>query len=466
MRWPLRNQIFLPLLAVSVVSLAAVGAINAQLADRQTRDRIERQLQGVVGVLASSNFPLTDAVLRQMRDLSQAEFALVNPNGQVVASSFAHHPEGLPGGEAVARTNDVTLGPPLELSGQSYFHTVAELPVLPRAGEARRLHVLFPESEYRRTWREVFVPSIIVGIAAVIAVAAVARLLAARISRATTRLSDEVLRLARGDFAAVELPATNDELRDLSVAVNRTAQMLADYRDQVRHAERMRTVAMLGAGLAHEIRNAATGCRMALDVHAENCNTAVNAESLDVAKHQVRLMESQLQRFLQVGKSPADSPRRELDVAQVVEYLLPLVRPAARHARVDLEWRRPEDELLVLADDEGLGQIVMNLLLNALEAVQRLRGDAERRMSVELTRSGAEVAVLTVRDTGPGPSRELANSLFDPFVTSKKEGIGLGLSVVRQVVESYHGTIAWSRQDGVTCFRVELPLATKGLICV
>ena len=466
MRWPLRNQIMLPLLAVAVASLAAVGAINARLADRQTRDRIERQLQDVVGVLAGSNFPLTDSVLRQMRDLSQAEFALVIPNGQVVASSFAHHPDGLPLGDAAARTDHVTLGPPVELLGQSYFHTVAELPALPRAGEARRLHVLFPESEYRRTWREAFVPSIIVGIAAVIAVAAVARLLAARISRATTRLSDEVLRLARGDFAPVELPSTNDELRDLSVAVNRTAGMLADYRDQVRHTERMRTVAMLGAGLAHEIRNAATGCRMALDLHVENCNEAVKDESLDVAKRQLQLMESQLQRLLQVGKTPADAPRRELDVAEAVESLLPLIRPAARHARVELEWRRPEREALVLADDEGLGQLVMNLLLNALEAVQRQHGDNARGMVIELTRADADLAVLTVSDTGPGPTGALANSLFDPFVTSKTEGIGLGLSVVRQVVESYQGTIAWSRRDGVTCFRVELPLATKGLLCV
>lgn len=70
MRWPLRNQIMWPLLAVAIASLVAVAAINARLAADHTRRRIERQLQGVVGVLTASNFPLTDPVLRKMHNLS------------------------------------------------------------------------------------------------------------------------------------------------------------------------------------------------------------------------------------------------------------------------------------------------------------------------------------------------------------------------------------------------------------
>src|SRR6185369_12928271 len=94
------------------------------------------------------------------------------------------------------------------------------------------------------------------------------------ISRATVRLGGEMLRIARGDFTEAPLPGIDDEIRDLSVAVNRTARMLADYQEEVKRTEQMRTVAMLGAGLAHEMRNAATGCRMALDIHAEHCGVS------------------------------------------------------------------------------------------------------------------------------------------------------------------------------------------------
>ena len=92
MRWPLRHQIMLPLVAVAAASLLAVGAIHARLAARQTRQQIEQQLQGVVRVLTGSSFPLSDAVLRQMHDLSRAEFLLADASGRALASSFDSAP--------------------------------------------------------------------------------------------------------------------------------------------------------------------------------------------------------------------------------------------------------------------------------------------------------------------------------------------------------------------------------------
>ena len=88
------------------------------------------------------------------------------------------------------------------------------------------------------------------------------------------------------------------------LAVNRTAEMLNEYEAQVRRSEQMRTLTVLGASIAHQLRNAVTGCRMALDLHAAECQSADDSECLDVAKRQLRLMESQLQRFLRVGKAP------------------------------------------------------------------------------------------------------------------------------------------------------------------
>src|SRR4029079_18885773 len=96
-----------------------------------------------------------------------------------------------------------------------------------------------------------------------------------------TRLRSEVLRIARGDFREAPLTAIDDEIRDLSAAVNRTATMLAEYEAQVRHSEQMRTLTILGASIAHQLRNAATGCRMALDLHASACREADSRACLD-----------------------------------------------------------------------------------------------------------------------------------------------------------------------------------------
>jgi signal transduction histidine kinase len=182
----------------------------------------------------------------------------------------------------------------------------------------------------------------------------------------------------------------------------------------------------------------------------------------------LRLMEGQLQRFLQVGKRPTEIVRREVDLTQLLEDLLPLVRPAANHAKVILDWTPPNEGPRVMGDHDGLRQIALNLILNAIEAVQQTPWDDDvpRRVTVELQRASGDEAVLEVSDTGPGPSEAAAPALFEPFVSSKAEGAGLGLAVARQVVEAHGGRITWTRTSGVTQFRVLLPAFVKEAPCV
>ena len=109
-------------------------------------------------------------------------------------------------------------------------------------------------------------------------------------------------------------------------------------------------------------------------------------------------------------------------------------------------------------DDESLRQLLVNLVLNAAEAVARQVGNGAR-VVVELERSDNDLAVLRVKDSGPGPAGALGDDLFEPFVTEKPDGTGLGLYVARQIVEAHHGSIRWERLESMTCFTVEIPLA-------
>lgn len=462
MRWPLRRQILLPLLAVAFVSLTTLGALNIYLAQQRTSERIERQLREVVAVLSSTNFPLTPRVLDQMRALSSAEFAVADSKGDVEFSSSGISARALPPVAALAVTSAMKLGPPVKVGGNFYYHTAASLPSRSVSVAGNTLHILFPVDEFLRNWREAFLPPLVVGLLTIVMVAIVARAIGGRLARATARLENDVLRIAQGDFAPAQLPTTNDEIQDLSRAINRMAEMLADYEQQIRRTEQMRTVALLGAGLAHEMRNAATGCRMALDLHAEQCNAQNDSETLFVAKRQLRLMESQLQRFLRAGKPLDDSEKREVSLTALVDDSLSLVRPSARHARVELAWTPPVHDVLVMADQEALGQVVLNLLINAIEAVQQNGGESPRSIDVSLRTNRDATAELAVRDTGPGPKQSVETVIFEPFVTSKAEGIGLGLAVAREVVEAHYGSINWSRTDGITSFIVAIPAMMKG----
>lgn len=201
---------------------------------------------------------------------------------------------------------------------------------------------------------------------------------------------------------------------------------------------------------------------MALDLHAAECTSTDDGECLAVAKRQLQLMESQLQRFLRMGKRPSEIVRREVDWRVLIENLLPLVRPAAQHAGVALESRLPSERLATSGDEDALGQVLLNLLLNAIEAAQQQRLEQHDRrcfVRVEVIESDVDQVVIEISDSGGGPSDAVAAKLFEPFVTSKAEGAGLGLAVASDIVAAHGGTIAWQRNDETTQFRVTFPLA-------
>jgi signal transduction histidine kinase len=272
LRIPIRFQLMGPLVAVAAISLATVAAVHAQLVTRQTRERIERQVSGVTQVLRQSSFPLTDKVLEQMAGLAGAELLLTDEAGHRIASSGlqADAATELVAGlttEPLTRTN--LLDEALSTPAGVYFHSSLPVDRSNQTGGARTLHVLVSKSEYDAAWRAGFLPPILVGAVASAAIAGVTLLATGRLSRLMARIGGEVRRLADGDFRPVEVPQLDDESRDLAIAVNRAAARLAEYEEEVRSTERLKTLATLGAGMAHEVRNAATGCRMAIDLHDE-----------------------------------------------------------------------------------------------------------------------------------------------------------------------------------------------------
>jgi signal transduction histidine kinase len=400
-----------------------------------------------------------------MAELSGAEYVLVDPAGGTIAASLRVPSEQLPPAKLVDSSAQVSLGPQMELGTQHYFHSALRVPNRSDSESPGILHVLFPRSEYDAAWRRAFVPPLAVGLVAVGAVVAVTQWISRRISRSLANLGSGVLQLAEGEPTAIDVPPRDDELRDLALAINQTATRLRDYEHHLRQTEQLRTLALLGAGLAHEIRNAATGCRLAVDLHAEHCTPAAGDDTLTVAHSQLDLMETHLQQFLQLGRAEAGTAPHLVDLCEVVESMLPLVRPAAQHAGVALDWHPCQPPPQVLGQVDTLGLLVVNLLLNAIEAAQQPAGESAvaPRVEVRLTRN-REQAELQVRDNGPGPAGDLSNRLFEPFVSTKAEGVGLGLAVARQVAGAHGGELNWHREAGETVFCFRIPLVASATL--
>lgn len=467
MRIPIRYQFMLPFFAVAIASLVAIGIVSSLVFSQQVKLRIERQLQGVVGVLAKNSFPLNDSVLRKMGGLARARFVLADADGRTIATGGSIKIDVPPADEQTARhPGEVALGAEVSAGEQTYFQSSIWVGPQRRETEPRVLHIYFATEEFDAVWRSAFLPPLLVGIAMVAAVALVTHLAAHRLSNVLARLGSDVQRLAEGDFGSIDRPDWNDETDDLATAINQTATRLQQYESQLLRDERARTVAMLGAGLAHEMRNAATGCRLAIDLHAEQfLGDPTGDESLQVARQQLVVMESKLKQLLHLGRPSPEGNNRHVDMTEVVSEAAALVTPAARHAGVRIEWDPPTGNLDVDADPDLLQQAILNVILNALESAAKSQAATPTAgfVRIELTAEHEQVQ-LTVSDSGQGPCDAVQQSLFEPFVSGKPEGVGLGLAVTKRVVDSYDGKIDWHHHNGLTQFTIHLPRALVGAI--
>ncbi len=457
MRWPLRLQIMLPMSLVMLFLLVGVSALNAYLSVRRTKAQIQQQLRDVAHTLESSSFPLTDAVLGQMRGLSGADFLLSNRKGDVVAASnkeanWRIMASRLPTDVA----EDFTLAAAIHLGGEPFYHAVIPLQGPLTGGDQLLLHVLYPEHTYTESLRQATFPPLIVGAGALLLVMLVGLIISSRVAQPLRQLGRQVQRIAQGDFRSMPLPSRNDEVRDLVESVNGMAQMLTKYEENVRRNEQLRTVHQLGAGIAHQMRNAATGCRMALDLHQTECTAGKDSETMEVAARQLSLMEKYLQRFLTIGRN-RDRPAEDLDVTQLIESVLQLIRPAAQHVGIQLDWSPPQDAVRVRGNAEDLEQVIVNLLLNAIEAASQNLQESPGQVAISVEHQDAAHVSIRISDSGVGPAAHVRDEIFEPLVTEKPDGTGLGLPVAKQIADQHGGTLSWQRDGDVTCFFLSLP---------
>lgn len=450
MRWPIRIQILVPFVAVVLLAVVAMTAAAAWLAAARSDARTVAQLRDVVETLSHTNVPYTSSVLEKMKGLSGAHFVACDERGKVLASTL---PSGTPlpaqfgttlrSGE----TKTLTDQPGIELGQTRYL-----LARMEPHGDAsvRALFVLYPESSWSRARWDAALPPLAVGAGAVLLTAAVSGWLAQRFGGRIRLLQEQVAAIAAGDFREIAAGGRQDEIQDLVGSVNAMSAQLRQMQDTIRQSERTKLLAQLAGGLAHQLRNAVTGARMALQLHQKRCAAGAGDKSLFVALRQLELTETQVRGLLSLGRGE----RRELmacDLGRLVEEVATLVEPICEHARVTLELDGNWEPSEIPGDREALRGAILNLVMNAIEA-------AGPGGAVTLRSSACDgQTVLEVEDTGRGPLGETAENLFDPFVTTKPEGVGLGLSLARQAALDHGGDIAWTRKNERTVFRFALP---------
>lgn len=446
MRWPIRNQILFPFTGVLLAAVAVTSVSAAVLASRRTEREIVRQLNRVIETLSPSSFPWSANVLDMMHGLSGADFIVYDGGPGVTtlaAASLPPAPQGTPHGRPIAALSDVPI---LEIDGRRYFATSVQRP----SAESSTLLVLYPVETWERARNEAAIPPLVVGAGTLVLLLLAALIVASRIGLRLRRVEQQVALIAGGEFQEVAIDDRQDEIQDLAASVNRMSQQLRSQRDLLGRTERTRLLGQLAGGIAHQLRNAATGARMAIQIHRRRCEPSMTDDSLEVALRQLALMEEQVRGLLSLGRTEHRA-RVDRPLGDLLADVTALVGPACSHHGIQLTSTNDLPAGQVVTDADGMRTALVNLVLNAIDAAGP--GGA---IVLSVARFGRQL-VFDVSDTGPGPPPEIADNLFEIFVTGKPEGVGFGLALAKQVAEQREGMLDWERREGRTHFRLTVP---------
>ncbi len=249
------------------------------------------------------------------------------------------------------------------------------------------------------------------------------------------------------DVTEAELKQTDVKLKKTEAAAVRSQQLAS--------------LGRLASGVTHEIRTPLSSIKLFLQSMEEDMElTQDDMEDHRVAMAQVSRIEGTINRFLDFAK-PQDPVRSEIEVKTLIEEALQVVKPRAIQQEVLVIKKIDSDLPLLWGDRKQLGEVFINLMVNALEAMSKgdtltIRAAGERRPLLGRER---DCVRIEVKDTGQGIDPANKEKLFDPFFTTKASGAGLGLSIVHGTVIRHGGEIKVESEIGVgAAFKVYLPV--------
>jgi signal transduction histidine kinase len=287
------------------------------------------------------------------------------------------------------------------------------------------------------------------------------------VQRPMVELQQKIAQLGGGDLnVAVSFSHRNDEIGDLGRNFNQMVVQLREsraeierlHRTQMSRAEHLATLGEMATGLAHEIRNPLAGIAGVIEIIGRDLPSSSPARAVvkDVRQEIARINHI-VTDLLQTAR-PHPPTVRKSDLNTTVEHAVMLGRQQAMAKSVEIELHKDSSLPEVEHDGDQIHQVLLNLLLNALQALDSPLAGHSGKITVTVRPQGS-TAVVEVSDNGRGIAPDHLPNIFRPFYTTKGDGTGLGLSLARRIVEDHHGRIDVSSALGKgTTFAVVLPL--------
>ena len=238
---------------------------------------------------------------------------------------------------------------------------------------------------------------------------------------------------------------------------------------ELQRAAQLSFVGELAAGLAHEVKNPLAGIQGAVDILIRRRDeNDPEREALEGVRHEVLRIDGTVRALLDRARPRAVNPMQtsltELTLRAVNVARSQAIGAAARGRRIHVEFEAPAEDVVLAADAPQIEDAVLNLIINAIEAIEK-QGTITVKISRQDSEDLGEEAVIQVIDTGRGIDEENLSRIFNPFFTTTKGGTGLGLPAVRRIARAHGGRVeATSTVGHGSTFSIHLPVNGQGMI--
>lgn len=450
----IHERIAVPFVLVAVAATVVAALLAVSVISRTIQARVEAQLSRASAVVMRSDFALNPAILPLIRDISGSEIVTYSADGAVLASTLDPAAHGglisVIRGAAGTGTSDTSSAPRrIEYNGVPY--SVVYRRVLPTQGTVVALarDISDVDAGVRAARRAV----IGTAIATIIVLILVSRLIARRVSQPIENLLDFARDVESGSARRAPVDS-NDEIGRLGAAFNGMLDRLQRSQEALLRSEKLAVTGLLAARVAHDVRNPLSSIKMQTQMLRSRLRGQDDNHAMVVSiLRDVGQVENVIKGLLELAR-PGELKRQPARLNDVVEDVLVHMMPQLTHNKIAIETSFDPNLPDVSLDAERFRQALLNLIANAAEAMP-----AGGTLSVSTASdSGDSHVTVDICDDGSGIDPAVADRVFDPFVSTKSGGVGLGLVNTKSIIESHGGRVALTPRNGRgTRARITLP---------
>jgi signal transduction histidine kinase len=454
LRLRLQHRIVIPFAIVALIATAATAVIALTVTSTALRARLDAQLLSAARVISRGGLALNPAILRSLQEVIDAHIVTFDGAGDVIATTV--HDGASP---ALAAARRAIAAMASDADPDTVLPSDCGVPclIVVRAVEGRsgyRVVLVADTSDLANVTRALARTIVLAAAASGLAMILVGQVVARRVTAPVDRLVRFVRELSPDDHRQ-RADVGENEIGALAQAFNDMLDRVEKSQAALIRSEKLALAGFIAARMAHDIRNPLSSIKMQTQLLQARLRDDPDDEAtVTSVLNDIDQVESVIRDMLELAR-PSELRRERMAVNPVIHEALKQLAAQFKHRKIAVDLRLDDNLPAVFIDAGRFKQVLLNVLVNASEALA-----TGGTVVVSSARDASDGVRVEVCDDGVGIDPAMVDRVFDPFVSTKRDGVGLGLVNAKAVVEAHGGRIRLRRRDPIgTCATIWLPIA-------